>query len=108
MSDCIQSVYDTITDRRDNPAEKSYTCYLFEQGLDKMLKKIGEETAETIIAAKNNDNGDTIGEISDLAYHVLVMMAHQGITPADVAAELERRHCKAGNLKTFHKTDKNT
>jgi len=105
---CMQEVYDTIIDRRDNPVEKSYTHYLFEQGLDKVLKKVGEESAETIIAAKNGDNSETIGEIADLAYHVLVMMAMQNITPADIEAKLTERHSKAGNLKQFHSVDKNT
>ena len=105
---CINSVYDTIIDRRDHPAEKSYTRYLFEQGIDKVLKKIGEESAEIIIAAKNGGNGETVGEIADLTYHVLVLMAQQGITPADIEAELEKRHGKAGNLKTFNQTDRNT
>lgn len=108
MSDCLQQVYDTILDRRDHPVEKSYTHYLFEQGLDKMLKKVGEECAETIIAMKNGEKEDTVGEIADLAYHLLVAMAEVGITPADIEALLNERHNKAGNLKTFHKTDKNT
>lgn len=108
MSDCLQNVYDTILDRRDHPVEKSYTHYLFEQGLDKMLKKVGEECAETIIAMKNGVKEDTVGEIADLTYHLLVAMAQVGITPADVEALLNERHNKAGNLKTFHKTDKNT
>lgn len=108
MSDCLQHVYDTILDRRDHPVEKSYTHYLFEQGLDKMLKKVGEECAETIIAMKNGEKEDTVGEIADLTYHLLVAMAQVGITPADVEELLNERHNKAGNLKTFHTTDKNT
>ncbi len=105
---CMQDVYNTIIDRRDNPVEKSYTHYLFEQGLDKVLKKVGEESAETIIAAKNGDNVETIGEIADLAYHLLVMMAMQNITPDDIEAKLTERHTKSGNLKQFHSVDKNT
>ena len=105
---CMREVYDTIIDRRDNPVEKSYTHYLFEQGIDKVLKKVGEESAETIIAAKNGDNAETIGEIADLAYHLLVMMAMQDITPADIENKLLERHSKAGNLKQFHTVDKNT
>ena len=108
MSDCIQNIYDTILDRRDHPSENSYTRYLFDQGVDKMLKKVGEETAEVLIAAKNADNRETIGEIADLAYHLLVLMAQQGITPQDVSGLLNERHNKSGNLKQFHKTDKNT
>ena len=105
---CMQDIYDTIIDRRDHPVEKSYTHYLFEQGVDKVLKKVGEESAETIIAAKNGDNAETIGEIADLAYHVLVLMAMQNITPEDIEAKLAERHSKSGNLKQFHTVDKNT
>ena len=108
MSDCIREVYDTILDRRDHPADNSYTRYLFDQGIDKILKKVGEECAETIIAAKNGDNALTAGEIGDLAYHVLVLMALQGITPADIEGILAARHTKSGNLKQFKQTDKNT
>jgi len=108
MDKCIQEVYETILDRRDHPVEKSYTHYLFEQGVDKILKKVGEESAETIIAAKNGNNEDTVGEIADLTYHVLVLMAHQGITLDDLKAVLEQRHGKAGNLKQFKTVDKNS
>ena len=108
MDNCIQEVYATILDRRDHPVEKSYTHYLFEQGIDKILKKVGEESAETIIAAKNGNDEETIGEIADLTYHLLVMMAQQGITPDDIKALLEQRHGKAGNLKQFKTVDKNT
>ena len=61
MSDCIRDVYATILDRRDNPSENSYTRYLFDQGIDKILKKVGEECAETLIAAKNGRNDETAG-----------------------------------------------
>ena len=105
---CIQDIFETILDRRKNPSPNSYTKYLFDQGLDKILKKIGEESAEVIIAAKNGNNQDTVGEIADLAYHLLVLMAQQGITPDDVAALLYERHKKTGNLKVFHDTDKNS
>ena len=108
MTDLLNELYATILDRRDHPAENSYTRYLFDKGLDKILKKIGEEATETVIAAKNGDNAETVGEIADLTYHVLVLMAQQGITPADVAALLTERHGKAGNLKQFHATDTTT
>lgn len=105
---CLKEVYETILERRDHPVDKSYTHYLFEQGVDKVLKKVGEESAETIIAAKNGDNAETIGEIADLTYHVLVLMAMQNITPEDIEAKLRERHTKSGNLKTFHTVDKNS
>ena len=108
MDNCIQEVYNTILERRDHPAENSYTRYLFDQGIDKILKKVGEECAETIIAAKNGDNAQTSGEICDLTYHLLVLMALQGITPEDLKNILEQRHGKSGNLKQFKTVDKNT
>ena len=108
MNDVLDELYEVATSRRENPQEGSYTCYLFEQGLDKILKKVGEESAKTIIAAKNGVKADTVGEISDLLFHLVVMMANEGITPDEVKAELARRHQKTGNLKTFHKVDKNT
>ena len=106
--DYIRNEYETILERRDAKAEGSYTNYLFEQGIDKILKKIGEESSEVIIAAKNAKNEDTVGEICDLLYHTLVLMAYQDITVEDVEAELDKRAQKAGNLKKFHKVDKNS
>ena len=97
-----------IAQRRAQPQEGSYTCYLFEKGLDKILKKVGEECAETIIAAKNGDNFETIGEISDLLYHLTVMMAEAGITVEDVCAKLDERSLKIGNLKQLKTVDHDT
>ena len=108
MNDVLDELYEVALERKVNKQEGSYTCYLFEQGLDKILKKVGEESAETIIAAKNGIKEDTVGEISDLLFHLVVMMANEGITPADVKAELSKRHQKQGNLKQFHQVDKNT
>ena len=108
MKDTVQTLYDVIKSRKDSPSENSYTCYLFEKGIDKILKKVGEESSEVIIAAKNGVNTDTVGEISDLVYHLLVLMAQQGITPADVQAVLDERAQKVGNLKKSHESDKNT
>lgn len=108
MQDVFLDLYNTVLDRRSNPQEGSYTCYLFEKGLDKILKKCGEECAETIIAAKNGYNEETVLEISDLIFHLTVLMAQQGITPGDIAAELAKRSQKSGNLKQMHTTDKNT
>lgn len=106
MNDTLQKLYDVILDRKANPQEGSYTCYLFDKGLDKILKKVGEESAETVIAAKNGVQSDTVGEISDLIYHLLVMMADQNIPLSAVMEELDRRSLKIGNLKQFHQTDK--
>lgn len=106
--DYIKNEYQIILDRREDKQEGSYTCYLFDQGIDKILKKVGEECTEMVIAAKNNDKEETIYEITDLIYHTLVMMANQGITPEDIEKELEKRALKAGNLKKFHVVDKNT
>lgn len=106
--DILKELYQTVEERKVEKVEGSYTCYLFEKGLDKILKKCGEECSEVIIAAKNGVKEDTIGEISDLLYHLVVMMSNEGITPEEVEAELARRHQKQGNLKVFHTVDKNT
>ena len=109
MNDTIlKDLYQVVLERKANPTEGSYTCYLFEKGLDKILKKVGEESAETIIAAKNDNTQDTVGEISDLIYHLMVMMAEKEIPLEAVLEELEFRSRKIGNLKTFHVSDHNT
>ena len=87
-----EKLYELIKDRKINPNEKSYTSYLFEKGLDKILKKVGEECTEVIIAAKNNDNDELRYEIADLYYHTLVLMIEQGLTIQDVKDELAKRH----------------
>ena len=104
----LKALYETVLNRRDNKKEGSYTCYLFEKGIDKILKKVGEECSETIVAAKNGDNSETVYEIADLIYHLMVMMVQQGIELDEVLSELDKRSEKTGNLKTFHKVDKNT
>ena len=76
-----------IRQRREEPMEGSYTCYLFEKGLDKVLKKVGEECAETIIAAKNPDKAELVGEINDVFYHIMVMMELCGVSLDDVTKE---------------------
>lgn len=90
----IDEVYATIEERRKQPVEGSYTNYLFDKGLDKILKKVGEETAEVIIGAKNRDKDELIYELSDLVYHSLVLMVEQGIKPDDIKNELKRRQNK--------------
>lgn len=106
--DYIRNDYKTILARKQAKEEGSYTCYLFEQGLDKILKKVGEESTEMVIAAKNGDKDETVGEICDLIYHTLVMMVNENITIEDVEAVMQKRAEKAGNLKKFHKVDKNS
>jgi phosphoribosyl-ATP pyrophosphohydrolase/phosphoribosyl-AMP cyclohydrolase len=88
----VKSLHDLIIKRRDNPPEKSYTTLLFHRGTDFILKKIGEETAEVIIAAKGGERENLIYELGDLYYHVNVLMAHMGISPDEIEAELARRH----------------
>lgn len=106
MNDTLQALYDVILSRKAQPQEGSYTCYLFDKGLDKILKKLGEECSETIIAAKNGVQEDTVGEISDLIYHLLVMMANEAIPLSAVLEELDRRSRKIGNLKQFHQVNR--
>ena len=89
--DVLNGVFAQITDRNAHPREKSYTNYLLDAGVDKICKKIGEESAETIVAAKNGDKAELSAEISDLAYHLLVLMFTQGVTPRDVTEELAKR-----------------
>ena len=108
MNDTLAQLYQVVLDRKAHPQEGSYTCYLFDKGLDKILKKVGEECSETIIAAKNGVESDTVGEISDLLYHLVVMMAQQNIPLEAVMAELDARSQKIGNLKQFHQSDHNT
>jgi len=87
----LQEVYDVITDRRENPKEGSYTNYLFDKGIDKILKKVGEEAAEVIIAAKNKAAGEIRYEVSDLIYHLLVLMVERGVKLDDIYDELKGR-----------------
>lgn len=117
----LHEEYKIILERKKNQFEeaeggKSYTKYLFREGINKILKKVGEETSELIIAAKDASNGSgaedagklVVGEAADLFYHVLMTLAELGIPLSDVEAELEERARKAGNLKEFKMVDKNT
>lgn len=88
----IGGLYDLINARKTEKKEGSYTNYLFESGLDKILKKVGEESAEVIIAGKGGDKRETVFEICDLVYHLLVLMAQTEIKPADIIDELKNRH----------------
>ena len=88
----LGTLYRIIEDRKMNRKPGSYTTYLFEKGVDKMLKKLGEESTEVVIAGKSGDRAETIYEIADLTYHVMVLMAEMGITPGDIIKELASRH----------------
>lgn len=87
-----EGLYQMLKGRKDTPKEGSYTTYLFEKGMDKILKKVGEESTEVIVAACKRDKEETIYEIADLAYHVIVLMVEMGITVEDITKEEEKRH----------------
>ena len=87
----LEDLYSTIVDRKNHPKEGSYTNYLFEKGIDKILKKCGEEATEIVIAAKNPNPEEIKYEISDFLYHVMVLMAERGVTWEDIMTELSRR-----------------
>ena len=109
MNDAVLTqLYQVVLGRKAEPQEGSYTCYLFDKGLDKILKKVGEECAETIIAAKNGVQAETVGEISDLIYHLMVLLAAQDIPLSAVLEELEQRSRKIGNIKRMKVVDHNT
>lgn len=94
LGNMLYEEYNVIKGRKENMQEGSYTCYLFNKGLDKILKKIGEEATETIIAAKNSDKADIVGEICDVLFHTEVMMVEKGISWDDIADELAARRAK--------------
>lgn len=94
IGDLLLEEYKVIKGRKEDIQEGSYTCYLFNKGLDKILKKIGEEATEAIIAAKNDDKKELVGEICDLIFHTEVMMAEKGLSWEDVAEELSDRRAK--------------
>ncbi|MBQ3184333.1 MAG: bifunctional phosphoribosyl-AMP cyclohydrolase/phosphoribosyl-ATP diphosphatase HisIE [Clostridia bacterium] len=88
----LDNLYEMLVGRKINKPEGSYTTYLFEKGIDKILKKVGEESTEVIIAAKANDKAETIYEVADLCYHIMVMMVEMGISVDDIKKELASRH----------------
>ncbi len=92
MTEMLDSLFETIQDRKANPKPGSYTNSLFDAGIDEMTKKVGEEAIEVIIAAQHQGNERLISELADLTYHCLVLMAHMGVSPDDVGTELRRRH----------------
>lgn len=108
MTEVFNELYQTVLSRKSSKEEGSYTCYLFEKGIDKILKKCGEECTEMVIAAKNADNEELKNEIADLMYHIMVMCVERGLDWNEVEEVLAQRSNKSGNLKTFHQVDKNT
>lgn len=88
----LQWLFDVIEDRKNSPTEKSYTASLFAEGLPKIAQKVGEESAEVIVAALAQDNQRLIEEVADLTYHTLVLLSARGLNVEDVLLELERRH----------------
>lgn len=97
-SGIIQRIVDVLEDRRDNPQQGSYTNYLFDSGIDKILKKVGEESAEVIIASKNPNKEELVCEISDLVYHMLVLMNQRKVSLEEIMIELTHRHGKRENV----------
>lgn len=100
MKDILNQLYDVIAHRKLSNKENSYTSYLFECGRDKILKKFAEESAEVVIAAKNEDKNEQIEEMSDLIYHMLVLMNDLDVTLEEVEESLKKRRKKTGNLKS--------
>ena len=88
----MEALYQLLEGRKTSPKEGSYTTYLFQKGIDKILKKAGEECTEVIVAGKGGDREETVFEIAELAYHVMVLMVEMGIKPKDIFAQLESRH----------------
>jgi len=108
MKNGFQLLYETVMERKENPMDGSYTNYLFNEGVNKILKKCGEECSEVIIAAKDNDTEDLRNEICDLYYHLTVLMAEKGISLDEIEEILHERSKKIGNKKQFHVADHNS
>ena len=104
MNDTLQKLYEVVQGRKAEPQEGSYTCYLFDQGLDKILKKVGEESAETIIAAKNGESGQVVSEMSDLMYHLMVLLVQQDI-PLSAVMESSGHYLHVKRMLTDCDTD---
>ena len=107
-NETLNQLYEVVQQRKEHFEEGSYTCYLFDKGLDKILKKCGEECAEMIIASKNEDKDELVGEIGDLIFHMMVLMVEKGVALEDVMSLLDQRSKKIGNLKQFHVVDKDS
>lgn len=95
----LAGLYDLLKGRKEHPKENSYTSYLFDKGIEKILKKVGEESSEVIIGAMKNNRGETVSEIADLCYHLLVLMVERGISIDHVVKELASRHVVDHKIK---------
>ncbi|EEL60596.2 phosphoribosyl-ATP diphosphatase [Bacillus toyonensis] len=98
MEDVLKLLFKTIEDRKENPVPESYTNYLFSKGEDKILKKIGEECSEVIIASKNNDKKELVKEMVDVFYHCFVLLAEKNILLEDVMEEVKERNGKLSRV----------
>ena len=107
MSKQLETEFNTILERKKNAEDGSYTAYLFNKGKEKILKKVGEEATEVVIASMSDNKEELIGEICDLTYHVLVLMADSGLTLEDIDAELKKRREKSNNFKGERKPIEN-
>ena len=93
----LKELYEVVSDRRRNPVEGSYTCKLFEKGLDEILKKVGEEAVELVLAGKSGDKEEIVYEAADLIYHMIVLLVYENVGFEEVMRELERRRGKRGD-----------
>ena len=96
-AEILEELYEVVVDRRQNPVEGSYTCRLFSEGLDKILRKVGEESLELILAGKEMDRGKIVYEAADLLYHMVVLLVYAGVELEEVFKELERRRGKSSH-----------
>ena len=106
MQDTLQKIADILEARKTKSPEDSYVASLYAGGLDKILKKIGEESAETIMAAKDGNSKEIVHEVADLWFHTLVLLVHRGLSPQDVLTELERRFGVSGHSEKASRTNK--
>lgn len=97
--EALEKLYTRILERKTKPVENSYTNYLYDKGVEKICKKVGEESTEVVIAAIRDDKEDLVNEIADLTYHILVLMADRGLGLEDLEKVLENRSKKEGNSK---------
>ncbi len=96
-AEILEELYEVVVDRRQNPVEGSYTCRLFSEGLDKILRKVGEESLELILAGKEMDRGKIVYEAADLLYHMVVLLVYAGVELEEVFKELEQRRGKSSH-----------